>query len=190
MKITSFFRISLIWGLMAAPALSVAQQSGDRPGLTLGLHLNETGQHYGLGLNASTPSFARGNLALRASGTMQYYEVPATTESAMEWSRFAQVRLGLVSYAPVCACGIRAYGETGPLAIRPHTSFSNGNWQMGWYGLFGAEFLMSSSSLFFFEMGGQGASNKNAGIPAGYQSFGNGFMASAGFRLQFGSASN
>ncbi|MDX1905890.1 MAG: hypothetical protein SF053_02580 [Bacteroidia bacterium] len=168
---------------MFLPVLALGQQ---RPGLTAGLHLTETGQQFGIGLNVSTPAFARGMLAVRATGTMSYYEVPGTTEQPMDWSRFAQARLGLVSYAPVCACGVRVYGETGPATFRPNPAFADGGWQVGWYGLFGAEFLMSEQSLFFFEMGGQGISSDRAGMPGDYPSIANGFIAAAGFRIQAG----
>lgn len=169
--------------LVSAPVK--AQSEAKAPGMTVGMQLTEVGQNYGVGLNASSPTFASGVLAVRATATMHYYEIPGTSEAEMVWSRFGQFRLGMVSNSPVCACGVRVYGETGPVAVRPNSAFSNGNWQVGWYGLFGAEFELSRNSLFFFEMGGQGVTSENTGIRLGGASFGNGFIASAGYRIQF-----
>ncbi|GAB4412629.1 MAG: hypothetical protein OHK0039_18750 [Bacteroidia bacterium] len=162
-----------------------AQDADKRPGATLGLQLTEVGQHYGIGLNAATPLIWQNRLALRLTGTMHYYELNGTLEKPLDWYPFAQFRLGVVNYASVCACGVRVYGETGPVAVLPGKAFSNGAWQFGWFGLFGAEFLMSDHALFFFEMGGQGVSNESAEIPLGNSTFGNGFIVAAGFRFQF-----
>jgi hypothetical protein len=176
--------MSIASGLFDQTAL-LAPSAADRAGFTVGLHLTEVGQRYGIGLNAASPSFAGGALALRASATMHYYELPPSSETPLEWSPFGQFRLGLVNYAQVCDCGLRVYGETGPLALLPNSDFSSAGLQVGWYGLFGAELMMSRNSLFFFEMGGQGASNRAADILPGGGSYGNGFIAAAGYRLQF-----
>lgn len=162
-----------------------SQDGGSRPGKMLGLHLTETGGHYGVGLHANTGGFSRADLAVRVAATLQYYEIQAGVEKGPEWSPFGQFRVGLANYTQVCDCGVRAYGEAGLATLVSNKDFSDGSWRWGGYGLFGIEFLFNTSSLFFFEMGGQGMFDNSAPILPGNRSFGSGFIAAAGYRIQF-----
>lgn len=160
----------------------VKAQTPINKGFAFGLNLNQFQHDFGIGINVASPSFAKGNLVVRASANLQYLQHVELDVAEETWTGYGAFRLGLSSIGRSIADGIKLYGEGGAALLLPNDTFSDESAIIGVYGLFGFEFYMDSYSSFFFEAGGLGINSVAEKLPNN-PIYANGFMMSVGWRI-------
>jgi len=168
--------------LIALLATTVQAQAPVNEGFALGFNLNQYQRDFGFGLNVTSPSFANGNLVIRASANLQYLQHVPVDGTAETWTGYGAFRLGLANVARSIADGVRLYGEGGAMLLLPNDEFSDEGARIGAYGLFGFEFYMNPSSSFFLEAGGLGIYAVADQLP-NEPIYANGFITSVGWRV-------
>jgi len=156
------------------------QEKSINTGFGFGFQINQFQRDFGLGLNLTSPSFAKDKIAIRLRGNLMYNE--NVQNSTTTWTPYSNVSLGLIGVGGQIGNYIRVYGEGGVIGLLPSKEFSSKQFVFGGYGLFGFEFFTSSSSNYFIEIGGIGTGAKEDKI-ASKPIYSNGFLIAAGFRL-------
>jgi len=81
---------------------------------------------------------------------------------------YGQYRLGVAATAARVGGFVRLYGEGGVIYVRPNSDMSD-DAQLGGYGLFGFEFLLSTEDRpklsYFIELGGSGIGARAEKLP-------------------------
>ena len=153
----------------------------NRDGWIIGFQLNEFGKDFGLGFNTITPKLW-GLSHIQLSYDYQY--LPFTSASGENWKEYQQVRLSLITKAPIIKGVLDVYGGGGiALGIFPK-SIQRTSVQIGGTGAFGMNLYWYEGFSYFFEMGGTGGLGSATQLP-GKPVIGSGFYTSTGFRLHF-----
>jgi hypothetical protein len=154
-------------------------------GPSIGFNLSEVGGDLSSGLTLTSPYFAGGRVAIRASANVAFGQGIQGGETEETWMPYGQYRLGVASTAGRVGGFVRLYGEGGVIYIHPNSDMSD-DAQVGGYGLFGFEFLLSTGDKpkvsYFIELGGAGtgaSAEKLVGKPI----YANGFIISTGLRI-------
>lgn len=142
--------------------------------------LNQYQRDFGLGLSVTSPMLANDNLGIRIRGNLMFYE--HVKNGTTTWSPYANMTLGLIGIGGTIADFIRLYGEGGVVFLMPAESFTNEDFVIGGYGLFGFEFFMDKGINYFIEIGGVGTGAVADKIPA-EPIYSNGLVISTGFRF-------
>lgn len=149
----------------------------------LGFHIKQNQRDLGLGVNLTSPYFAKKQVALRVRANLMFNEHlknPNTTT----WTPYSSISLGILGVAGEIGEFIRLYGEGGVIMLLPSSKFSSKSTVFGGYGLFGFEFFMHKSSNYFIEIGGVGTgatADKIVRNPI----YANGLLINVGFRYVF-----
>lgn len=157
-------------------------QNDELNGLGVGFQLNEYQKDFGLGVNITSPYFAKKTMAVRLRGNFMYHE--HLKNEKIDWTAYNNLTLGIVSGKTKITESIALYGEGGIVAIFPSSDFSSNEMEFGGYGLFGFEFYFVPEFSYFFEAGGIGTgavANELHSDPI----YSNGFLISVGCRAQF-----
>lgn len=150
-------------------------------GLGFGLQLSQFQRDFGIGLNFTTPYFAKEKIAVRLKGNLMYNE--NVQNSITQWTPYTNLSLGLVGVSGKIGEYIRLYGEGGILGLIPSNKFSSNQFEIGGYGLFGFEFFMKKNCNYFIEIGGVGTGATEDKIVL-QPIYSNGLLISSGFRMQ------
>lgn len=180
-------RIILAAALAAAAVIPSAAEAAGGDGLSLGYSVGERHGDFSLGVEATSPYFASGRLAVRAGGELLYKEGASAASGAETWEPYYLARLGAVllgrSSGP-----FRLYGEFGGVCVLPTAGLYGDPAPLpGIYGHFGFELPVAEGSggSYFIEMGSTGVFGPGADRMALSPSLANGFAARAGFRWAF-----
>ncbi|NPD45245.1 MULTISPECIES: hypothetical protein [unclassified Lentimicrobium] len=147
-----------------------------------GFQLGQYQKDFGIGLQVTTPYFAKQKVAFRLRGNLMFNEHIHKKETT--WTPYSNLSLGIIGVAGEINDKIRLYGEGGALFIFPSTELSSEQMEFGGYGLFGFEFFMSNGSNYFIEIGGVGTgaiADKVLYKPI----YSNGLIINTGFRFFF-----
>lgn len=149
--------------------------------IAIGFHLNQFQNDFGIGLNLTSPYFAK-NLAIRLRTSLMWNEFLPSGEVETVWSSYSNSQLGILQKTPVIKGKINLYSEGGATILFPNDKFSEKENVVGGYGLFGFEFLPRDNFNYFIEFGGigTGAQTEKAEIMGVYS---NGFLMSVGMRF-------
>ncbi len=149
----------------------------------MGYNLNQFQNDFGIGLNLRSPYFLfNHNVALRASGNLQWLQSISGTTQTSEWNAYQTYKLGVTGITTSITKTISLYGEGGLVALLPNGKFSDKSVALGGYGLFGFEFNINKKFCYFLELGGIGSgavAEKSIYKPV----YSNGFTTSVGFRI-------
>ena len=133
----------------------------------IGFQIAQYQNDFGIGVNLSSPYFAKKRLAVRLRGNLVWNQ-HLNSESVTVWSPYSNLSLGIVGVAREIGDFLRLYGEGGMIILFPSGDFSTKSFQNGGYGLFGFEFFMDRNSNYYIEIGGIGTgavADKIAGKP-------------------------
>ncbi len=147
-----------------------------------GFQLGQYQKDYGIGLQVTTPYFAKQKIAFRLRGNLMFNEHIYKKETT--WTPYSNLSFGVVGVAGEINEKIRLYGEGGMLIIFPSSDFSSEQMEFGGYGLFGFEFFMSNGSNYFIEIGGVGT-GATADKVLYKPIYSNGLIINTGFRFFF-----
>ena len=167
--------------VLGLPQFSMAQ---DKPSgnLSLGFHLSQYQDDFGLGLNLTSPFFVHESIAVRLRANFMFHEHIMNQE--FTWTPYTNFTLGIIGVGGTIDDWGRFYGEGGVILILPDDDFSSESSELGGYGLFGFEFFMNPFVNYFIELGGVG-SGATADLVAFNPLYSNGFMIQTGFRVVF-----
>jgi hypothetical protein len=163
--------------------LSAQEKEKMNSKLGLGFHLIQNQADYGLGVNVTSPFFARDILAFRLKGNLVWNQ-HLTNTNITTWTPYSNLSLGLVAVGGEMGDFVRLYSEGGALALFPSPNFSSESLVLGGYGLFGFEFFMDPASSYFIEIGGAGTGAIADKVP-GKPIYSNGLILSVGYRYTF-----
>lgn len=158
-----------------------AQEKAINKGLGFGFQLSQFQRDFGVGLNITSPYFAKEKIAVRLKGNLMYNE--NVQKSVTTWTPYTNLSLGLVGVSGKIGEYIRLYGEGGILGLIPSDKFSSNKFEIGGYGLFGFEFFMKKNCNYFIEIGGVGTGATEDKIVL-QPIYSNGLLISSGFRMQ------
>jgi hypothetical protein len=151
-----------------------------------GFKLQQVDQDYGIGMDFTSPYFAKGNMAVRLNVLFHYHEHYSLDLNENTWTPYVVSKLGFIGVGGRPVSFLRLYGEGGALMGIPSTEFSSGDLFFGGYGHFGFEFFMSNSSRevasYYIELGGVGSGGR-ADKLFGNPIYHNGFSIGTGFRF-------
>ncbi len=174
------FIACLLFLRLGADAQELEQQTVRGNGFSFGMQLSEYQNDFGTGLNITSPFFANRRIAIRVRGNLMYHQhVSGITTT---WSPYGNSTVGVVTSSGLVLNVMRVYGEGGTLALFPSGEFSSSDFEMGGYGFFGFEFLVTDQYGSFIEIGGVGI-GANADLVPGNPIYSNGLVISAGFRI-------
>jgi hypothetical protein len=151
---------------------------------SVGFHLNQFQNDFGLGLDLTSPYFFKHRIALRASANWQWLQSISPTTMVNDWASYQAFKVGVTGFRTSITTGLYIYSEGGVVLVLPDQIFSDESSVMGGYGLFGFEFFANKSFCYYLEMGGMGLGE--VAEKALYKPiYSNGFTASVGFRIHF-----
>ena len=169
---------------IALVSSALAQESSINTGFGFGLQLNQYQKDFGIGLQATSPYFAKDRLAVRFRANFMFHEHLDLETANTAWTPYWNLTLGIISVGGYVNDRIRLYGEAGGIMILPSDEFSTQSTEFGLYGTFGFEFFMTPGHNYFIEIGGVGTGAKADKIPTN-PIYSNGLMLSVGFRRSF-----
>ena len=176
--------IVLIYVLVRISMNASAQEdSSFNSNISLGFHLMQIQQDFGLGINLTSPHFAKNTIALRMRGNLMWNQHLDNTNNST-WTSYSNLSLGVFGVGGEINDFIRLYGEGGLLVLFPSGEFSSESSVFGGYGLLGFEFLMNDASNYFLEIGGTGT-GATADEILGNPIYSNGLIISVGYRYMF-----
>lgn len=149
----------------------------------IGFHIKQNQRDFGLGINLTSPYFAKKQVALRVRANLLFNEHLKNTNTTT-WTPYSSMSIGVLGVAGKIGEFIRLYGEGGTTLLLPSSKFSSESIVFGGYGLFGFEFFMDKSSNYFIEIGGVG-SGATADKVVGNPIYANGLMINVGYRYVF-----
>ncbi len=158
-----------------------AQETPIHRGLGLGFQLSQYQRDFGVGLNFTSPYFAKEKIAVRLKGNLMFNE--NVQNSITKWTPYTNISVGLFGATGKVGEFIRLYGEGGVIGLIPSNEFSSKQFEFGGYGLFGFEFFMNKSCNYFIEIGGVGTGATEDKIVL-QPIYSNGLLISSGFRMQ------
>jgi len=150
----------------------------------IGYNINDFGHDFGLGLNFTSPYFAKKRVAVKVSENFQWLN-HIGTDGKYIWTGYHNIRVGMVSGGFMINHAIRLYGEGGVAFLISPSELTATAVYSGGYGLFGFEFFASTPKnnfSYFIELGGIGTGATAEKLP-GSPMYSNGFMSSVGFRI-------
>jgi hypothetical protein len=149
--------------------------------VAVGFHISQFQNDFGIGLNLTSPFFAK-NLAFRLRTNLMWNEYLPIGEIETVWASYTNSQLGILLRTPVIENRINLYSEGGTIILFPNNKFSSSRNVIGGYGLFGFEFLPTETLNYFLELGGigTGAQTERAEVIKVYS---NGFLISVGMRF-------
>ncbi len=159
-----------------------AQNTNINKGFGVGYQLGQYYNDFGIGINLTSPCFAKDNFAFRLRGNYMFHEHVKNDETV--WTPYFNASFGVVGFAGTAGDFIRLYGEGGILCLLPSDEFSSDNFVMGGYGLLGFEFFFIKQMNYFIEAGGVGTGAKADKLP-NKPIYSNGFMIGTGLRMYF-----
>ncbi|MBL7739613.1 MAG: hypothetical protein JNK14_10360 [Chitinophagaceae bacterium] len=151
--------------------------------IAIGFHINQFQNDFGIGLNLTSPYFAK-HLAIKLRTSLMWNEFLPSGENETVWASYANSQLGILLRTPVIENKINVYSEGGAAILFPNNKATARGNVIGGYGLFGFEFLPKDKFNYFVEFGGigTGAQTEKAEIIEVYS---NGFLMSVGMRFNF-----
>ena len=170
----------LVLALLASFAGRAQTQKVISNGIGIGFHLSQFQRDFGMGLNLTSPYFAKDKIAIRARSNLMFHENVQNTVST--WTPYLNMSLGLIGVSGNIGDYIRLYGEGGITGLLPSSKFSSQQFAFGGYGLFGFEFFMKPNHNYFIEIGGIGTGAREDKSPT-QPIYSNGLIISAGFRF-------
>lgn len=173
--------------LAASAAFALAAPGSEREGFGLGFSIGDRGGDFSLGLDATSPRFASGLLALKAGGELLFKEGVPAAESAELWKPYYLARLGVLLMARTEE-SFRLYGEFGGGCVFPTDElYAEPELMPAIYGIFGFELPVAEDSggSYFIEMGSTGVFAEGADRMTGAPGLSQGFAARVGFRWTF-----
>ncbi len=159
---------------------SYGQDRAINHGVGLGYQLIQFQRDFGLGLNFTSPYFAKDRIAVRIRGNLMFNE--NVQDQITTWTPYSNASLGLIGVGGMIGDHVRLYGEGGIVGLFPSSDFSSERFEFGGYGLFGFEFFMNRASNYFIEIGGIG-SGAIADRIDNQPIYSNGLIISTGFRI-------
>lgn len=163
-----------------------AQTTENANTLSYGFQLGQYQNDFGLGLNLTSPYFAKNTIAFRIRGNILWNEhiLLENTVNNTVWSPYLNTSLGVVGTSSRIGDYIRIYGEGGIVVLFPSSEFSSEDSEFGGYGIFGFEFFASKDNNFcyFLEVGGVGTgaiANRIINNPI----YSNGLLINVGLRF-------
>src|SRR4051812_20168847 len=125
----------LLAALILIASIANGQEKPINTGAGFGFQINQYQRDFGLGLNLTSPYFARDKIAVRLRGNLMYNE--SVQNSLSTWVPYSNVSLGLIGVGGKIGDYIRLYGEGGVIGLLPSDKFSSEQFVFGGYGLFG-----------------------------------------------------
>lgn len=176
--------IALVYVLVRISINASAQEENSfNSNIGLGFHLIQIQQDFGLGINLTSPHFAKNKIAFRMRGNLMWNQHLDDTNNDT-WTPYSSLSLGVIGVGGEIDDFIRLYGEGGLLVLFPSSQFSSESSVFGGYGLLGFEFFMNDASNYFIEIGGTGT-GATADEILGNPIYSNGLMISVGYRYTF-----
>ena len=174
-------RILILVSIMTLVTCSLnAQENSISTGFSFGFQLNQYQKDFGLGLSVTSPYFIHDRIAIRMRGNLMYNE--HLKDEKITWTPYYNLSLGVVGVTAYVAGSIKLYGEGGLIALIPSSDFSDKNFVLGGYGVFGFEFYPGTRGCYFIELGGVGTGATADKIPSN-PIYSNGFLISTGTRF-------
>lgn len=176
--------IFLLSRLLNANALQkAAQDSNYRPNhLSLGFHLNNFQNDFGMGLNITSPYFANGSVALKATFNLAYRDGTLKTDTMSNWYPYSSIQFGCVGVGGMVGKHIRTYGAGGIMVMFPNSEFSSTKTEIGGWGVWGFEFILNPMISYYIELGGVGIGAR-ADKMNGQPIYSNGFSTTVGLHV-------
>ncbi len=173
----------LLAGLLAVAAASpaFAQAEPENESASVGYELDRFQNEFGVGINATTPYFLNGSLAVQVAAVHAWYSGIVGTDET--WVGYNTYKLGVVGSHRVTT-HVRTYGVGGIALVAPNKDVSRKKTVSGGYGGFGFEFLNNPNLTYFIELGGIGTGLRADKLP-GKPIYSNGFLETVGMRVYF-----
>lgn len=145
-----------------------------------GININQFQVDYGLGIHLISPYLFNSKLAIKTAFNYQWLQHKNSNEEI--WTPYQNAQIGIRGKTDIVDSKIFIYGEGGVIGLLPNKIFSEKEFLLGGYGLFGFEFGMSHNSFYFIEMGGTGTGAVAEKVE--YKPiYSNGFLINVGFRI-------
>lgn len=170
----------LIFTAAASQPAFGQQTSHNRP--SAGFQLQNLNGDFGIGLHGGVNVISPW-VHLRFAVAQNWLEHLEPGAGAATWTGYQNYRLGLGGRYKIEE-RVFCYSEGGVMMVSLPSSLASDRNGFGGYGLFGFEFMLSRSSAYFLEAGGNGldaVADKAAGKPI----VGNGFTLHVGYRVLF-----
>ena len=162
-------------------SLSASAQEKQKENPSFGFQLNQFQNDFGLGVNLSSASFLKNSITVRLRLNAMFYEY-VSEDLKTEWEPYGNIMLGFSSSHHISEA-VALYGEGGVIGVLPSNKFSDSDFVIGGYGLFGFEFYFADEFCYFFEAGAVGIGATADKIPT-EPIYSNGFVMSVGWKLK------